>query len=255
MMIGSFIFNETSSESFNLVSKSIKRPLLPAMKVRRVELVGASGVYDFSDNEYSPRSITMRVVYIGSDYTELRSKARQIAGWLGVNEWCKLVINDESDKYYLAKVTDEIALQSVWEAGSADITFDCQPFAYSVDEENLEVVDIVGPTAYEFTNPGTRLINYKSPQGSKFNIILTGAWTDISLSMNGAVLHYYQAANGILTIDNIEMEASLDGVNKFNVLTGDVDTFLKIVPGVNTLTISGTDLDVVVNIDYVPLWL
>ena len=255
-MIGAFIFNEVESSTFKLVCKSVKRPLLPAVKVRRVELTGISGVYDFDDdgNEYSMRPLVMKIQYIGTSYEELRSRARSIAAWLSTSTWAKLRIHDEDDKYYLAKVTGEIDLDSLWESGAADIEFDCQPFAYSVDEE-VEEFEVDGLTNHAFINPGTRLINYKSPQGSKSKITIVGAWTTLSLSMNGKTLNYPEAGNGTLIFDNIEMECTLGGVNKFSVLTGDVDTFLKVIPGDNTLTINGTGLDLDVTVEYIPLWI
>jgi predicted phage tail component-like protein len=253
-MIGSFKFNNVESSSFNLVCKSVKRPLLPAIKVKRIELPGVSGAYDFENSEYALRSVTMRIAYIGSSYSDLRSKARSIAAWLSLGTWAKLIINDETDKYYLAKVTGEIELESLWESGSADITFDCQPFAYSINEETL-TSQVAGTTNYEFVNPGNRTINYKSPQGSKFKITVAGTFTTLSLSMNGSSLTYAEAINGTLIIDNIEMEVALGGVNKFNVIGGSIDTFLKIIPGNNILTIGGTGLNVNVTINYIPMWI
>ena len=256
-MIGSFIFNDVESDDFNLVCKSVKRPLLPAVKVKRVELSGTSGVYDFDtyDTEYSMRSITMKIQYIGTSYEELRSRARSISSWLSTNTWSKLRIHDEDDKYYLAKVTEEIDLGSLWEAGTADIVFDCQPFAYSVNEGVEEIIEITSLTNHDFNNPGTRLIDYKSPQGSKFKIILDGSWSTLSLTMNGKTLNYPESGSGILIFDNVEMECTLGEVNKFSVLTGDIDTFLKIIPGDNTLTINGTSLNLDATIEYIPLWI
>lgn len=255
-MIGAFVFNEVESSVFSLVCKSVKRPLLPAAKVKRVELLGISGVYDFdaNGNEYGMRPITMKIQYIGTSYEELRTRARNIAAWLSTNTWGKLRIHDEDDKYYLAKVTGEIDLQGLWQSGSADVTFDCQPFAYSVQEE-IETFNVIGLTDYGFANPGTRLINYRSPYGSKSRITVVGSWTTLSLSMNGQTLNYTEAGVGATVIfDNIEMECSSGGVNKFSVLTGDIDSFLKIMPGNNTLTVNGTGLNLTVTIEYIPLW-
>ncbi len=253
-MIGAFKFNNVESSTFSLVCKSIKRPLLPAVKVRRIEPIGGSGVYDFDENEYGTRSVTMGIAYIGTDYAELRTRARSLAGWLSVGGWSKLIINDEPDKYYLAKVTNEINLQSLWEAGIAEIIFDCQPFAYSVTEV-VESVTLMAPGTKAFTNLGTRVVNRKSPQGSKFKMEVVGSWTTLSLSMNGNTLTYPVSGSGTLVIDNVEMEVYLDAVNKYGVLTGDVDTFLSLVPGNNTLTIGGTGINATVTIKYIPLWL
>lgn len=262
-MIGAFIFNEIESSTFNLVCKSVKRPLLPAVKVRRVELAGISGVYDFDDEgtEYGMRPLTMKIQYIGTSYEELRTRARSIAAWLSTNAWAKLRIHDEDDKYYLAKVTEEIDLESLWESGSADVVFDCQPFAYSVTEASEDFAasanasETTCTVAHNFTNPGTRLINFKSPPGSKFQIKVVGSWMTLSLTMSSKTLNYTESGSGTLIFDNVEMECKLGSTNKFGVLTGDIDTFLKIVPGANTLTVAGTGLSVTVTINYIPMWM
>ena len=122
-----------------------------------MELPGASGVHDSDSDEYTLRSITMKIQYIGTSYEELRTRARQIASWLHTKTWVKLIINDEPDKYYLAKVTNEIDLDSLWESGTADVIFDCQPFAYSINETIVEF-NAEGDTNKIFDNPGTREI-------------------------------------------------------------------------------------------------
>ena len=58
-----------------------------------------------------------------------------------------------------------------------------------------------------------------------------------------------------MTIDNIEMEVDLDGLNKLSVVDGDIDQFLSINPGENTIYITGVDLDVTLTVDYIPMWL
>lgn len=246
-MVGSFKFNNVESSLFNLVCKSVKRPLLPAAKVRRIEIENASGAYDFDDEsvDYGLRSLTIKIQYIGTDYEELRTRARSISAWLSTRTWTPLQLHDEDDKYYLAKVTSEIDLNTLWESGSADIVFDCQPFAYSTTE-----VTAAGVGNVTFTNPGTREINYKSPPGSKFLIKVTGSWTTLKFTLNGRTLRYTEAGNGTLIIDNIKMEAMLGTVNKFYALEDDYDTFLEIKPGVNTLNVVGATAVV----EFIPMW-
>ena len=84
---------------------------------------------------------------------------------------------------------------------------------------------------------------------------VVGAWTTLTLSMNGKTLNYPVSGSGTLTIDNVEMEVYLGTVNKYGVVTGDVDTFLSLVPGLNTLTIGGTGINATITIKYIPLWL
>lgn len=255
-MIGSFSFNGIESSTFNLVCKSVKRPLLPAAKVNRIEIPGASGAYDFDDDSYDLRTITMQIAYIGTSYEELRTRARQIAAWLAVNNWVRLIINDEPDKYYLAKVTSETDLQSLWESGTADITFDCQPFAYSV-EESIFVFNVTEPMTYEFNNPGTRKIDFRSPQGSKFIISVMGSWASLNFTLNGQSLTYSQSgnSNAVVEIDNINMSVIQNGGNSFDKLDGDIDTFLSIIPGDNILTVGGSGLNISMSIIFIPIWI
>lgn len=240
-MIGAFRLNGIASQDFDLISRSVKRPILPPAKTKRIELPNASGAYDFDDLEYGIRSITMRIMYIGKDYYELRTRARSIAAWLSNPSWVKLIMDDEQDLYYLAKITEELDLNNFWESGAIDVVFDCQPFAYSVQEKNIP--------GTSFVNPGTRKIDYKSPQGSKFRIMATGS--NITIIMNGKTMTY-SGANGVLIIDSINMEATLNGENVFGRLSGDIDSFFTVLPGQNTFYISGGSN---VSINYIPMWI
>jgi len=254
-MIGSFSFNNVESSVYDLVCKSVKRPLLPAVKVNRTEIPGTSGSHDTDSNEYSLRPITMKIAYIGTSFEELRSRARQIAAWLSTGYWVKLIINDEPDKYYLARVTNEIDLVALWGSGTADISFDCQPFAYSVTE-SVATTTATGAKTLEFEHPGTRLINFRSPQGSKSLITVTGTWSTITLAMNGSSLTFGTAGSGsTLIVDNVELETSKDSVNSFSNLTGDIDKFLPIIPGVNALSIGGTGLNISIEVKFIPMWI
>jgi predicted phage tail component-like protein len=256
-MIGSFNFNNIESSAYNLVCKSVKRPLLPAVKTKRIELAGISGIYDFDSegNEYAMRQITMKIQYIGNDFEELRTRARDLALWLGVSSFCPLILNDEDDKYYLAKVTNEIDLDTLYESGSADIVFDCQPFALSVEDVD-HTFNVTGHTTEVISNPGNRVINFRSPPGSIFQVKMVGSWTTISVTVNGRYLTFNTAASSkTLIFDNIEMECTLDAVNNFNLLGGNTTTFLHVLPGNNSFEINGTGLNVDVTVKFTPLWL
>lgn len=255
MMVGSFTFNNINSESFNLVCKSVKRTLLPARKVYRSEPPNASGVYDTPGIEYSARIIEMKIQYIGTSFEELRSRARTIAAWLSV-EWANLIINDEPDKYYIARIDDEIVLDNLYEYGSANVTFICQPYALSVAWSSFSFNSGDLPNCV-FTNNGTRKITYKSPPGSKFLIKVLGSWNALTLELNGyQIAHNIITSNKELIIDNIAMEAKLAEVNVFNDISGDIDNFLPLIPGSNTLVVSGDGVNITsVTVEFIELWI
>lgn len=254
-MIGSFNFNGLESDIFGLICKSVSRPLLPSVKVNRIELQGMSGASDFNSDEYDLRKVVLGIIYVGDDYFELRERAREISAWLSTGDWRRLILNDEPDKYYLAKITKEINLKSVWESGRADLEFECQPFAYSLDEKIVNAT-CNGSLNLQFDNEGTRKINYRSPFGSKFLMTLTGSWTNLSISLNGVTLTYNKPASSeTLIIDNYELEVSQNGSNTFLNLGGDIDQFFEIIPGTNNLLVSGVGVNATVTITYIPLWI
>lgn len=278
-MIGSFKFRGVDSSEFNLVCRSIKRPLLPPMKVNQVEMPVRSGVFDFGGNDYGTREVRMSIAYIGDDYFELRRRARSIASWLSCKTWAPLLLNDEPDKYYLARIIDEVELHSLWESGVAEIPFICQPYAYFIKPtSNIEDmkwddadvpwevhIPLLGlqsftfstnePTIRTFNNPGTNEINFKSPQGSKNDMKITGSWSSITIIVNNKSIVYNIAGSGELIIDSINMEVKLNNNNILHAIDGDLDYFLEIKPGENLIEIQGTNLDVNVTIDFVPMWI
>lgn len=249
VLIGGFTFDGVNTSQFKLVGRSVKRPLLPAKRQKRLELAGVSGAYDFPGSGYSLREITMRIAYIGDNYHELRARARDIAAWLAQDDFCRLIMDDEPDKYYLAKVTSALDLQSLWQSGTVDVSFDCQPFAYSVEEQSVSLPAAGGI----ITNPGTRAVDFKSPHGSKFLITIANHGANVSLTMGGAVLSYSGSASGVLVFDNVEMTVTLGGANVFNALGGSIDTFFKMEPGANNLQVTGASGTVIVQ--YIPMWL
>ncbi len=279
-MIGSFEFNGIKSSTFKLACRSVSRPLLPAVRTRTIQIYGKSGIIDYSGGDFETRQIVMHVAYIGRSYNELRNRSREIAAWLSSNIWAKLIINDEPDKYYLARVISGINFETIHRLGQADITFECQPFAYMIVDPNIDAIwddadfpwttpvilwdnednytfVTTEPTTFSFDNPGTCEIACTSPQGSKFNIIITGTWTTLEISLNGKTLQFTEGAttSKTLIINNVEMEVKLNGVNKLSALEGDIDSFLSIIPGENIIQIDGTGLNVTVTLDFTPMWL
>lgn len=258
-MKGSFSFNGVSSESLGLICKSVKRPLLPAIKQSSNDSKAMSGIHDREEHEYDSRQITMKIQFKENSFENLRTKTHAIAAWLSQSVRKVLIINDEPDKYYLGKVvydTDFNFIIDRLETGTADITFVCQPFAYAITTETV-LFDSGDLPNCTFTNPGNRIINYKSPPGSLYQIRIIGSWTVLTLTSNGySITHTANVTNKLLLIDNVELEAYLAGVNALNELTGDIDDFLNIISGSNVITVSGTNLNITsIEVNYIPLWI
>lgn len=276
-MIGQIEYKGINSGQFGVYFRSINRPLLPPMRSKTKIINGSSGAYDFGDNDFNPAKIEIRIAYVPTDYVEREQRKREIAAWLSSNTWQRLILGNEPDKYYLAKIYNQVDLDSFMASGEASVTFECQPFAYMIvgtgEDLTWEQADFpwitdmpwimseaytftaTGTKNFTFNNPGTKEINFRSPQGSKSLIKVNGAWTTLSLSMNGKTLSYNKVSSGELVIDNVEMEIELNGANVLADITGALADFLVIKPGDNIISVSGTGLNITVTIDFAPMWL
>jgi len=128
-----------SLTDFNLVAKSVDRPLLPSLRKRELIVPGKHGSWDFGNNVYENRIIVIEIQYIGTSMAELRSRARDIAYWLSSLTYKSLIFDDETDKYYVAKIYEGVSLESLFIVGRASLLFECQPHALSTTLSDVTI--------------------------------------------------------------------------------------------------------------------
>ena len=267
---------KNSFTEFGIIAKSVKRPLLPTLKKKQLVIPGRHGSYDFGDNTFDNRTISVLLQFVGQNINDLRLQARNIAAWLS-GGYTPLTFDDEPDKYYLARVYDGIDLNSFALAGEATVTFECMPFAlYQVSTGEDVLLDSVlpldsnillntvdaytvavkGNTSCAINYWGTQEVGLDSPDGSKFDIIITGSFTTLSITLNGKTINYVVPMSGqTLIINNVDATIKIGSTNMLSNCTGDLTDFLKLVPGINTATISGTGLNCSVLFDFRPQYL
>lgn len=274
-----FTFNsQHSSSDFGIVVKSINRSMLPGMIKKEINIPGRHGTYDFSDNVYENRVISIGISYKATSHNDLREKVRDLASWLSQQDYCRLQFDDEPDKYYLAKVYGAVNFENMLKLGKTSIEFICQPHAqYLVstceeytwgdeltwgvdipwDWSDTYIFDCTGNMTYDIDYIGNYELSNAAQNGSKFNIIITGTFTTLTLALNGNTLTYGEAiASETITIDCINMTVKKGSTNKLSVCTGDLTEFFKLLPlENNTLTISGTALNVEFTIDFIPIYI
>ena len=279
-MIG-FEYNSLHSyNGFNIIAKSVNRPLLPALNKREIAIPGKQGTYDFSENTYANRIISVLIQYVGSSFNDLRLRARDIAAWLSQTSYKELIFDDEPDKYYLAKIYGDVGLENFFRLGKATINFECQPFAlYQVSSGEDIVLDSNIPLDSDvLLNPGDDFIfnipaeessdivtvvyngnaelGLGAEEGAQFDIIVTGTFSVFSISMNGKTLTYTEnCVAQTITIDNVNATVKNGVTNKLSNATGAVGDFLKLIPGNNTVTISKTGGNVDFKFDFRPQYI
>ena len=274
-----FKFGDNWASEFGIVFKSINRPLLPAMTNRSLSLYQKDGMYDFGNNKYENRIITIECTFKGDNVSDMRLNARDIAGWLSfidVNEKTKLIISDELDKFYYARLYNQVDLESILNYGKFTIEFECQPWAFSTlrtsESELLWVTDspwtvslpwsgadqylitnITSTTNAVFSNTGTKKIDYTSSQDAYSKIEFFGSATSITLTLNNKSITITGISGSTVIIDNVNMTITKNGVNALSSSSGSLDYFLPINAGNNILNISGTGLNIsTLSIDFRP---
>lgn len=277
MRPGTFDRKGINSSNFNIVAQSINRPMIPAMTPKILTVPGMHGVHDFGVNTYSNQNIPVHIAFVGNDIYELMSRADEIAAWLTSKKYEPLTFADEPNVYYLAKIYDKVALEKFKRFGEADINFDCMPFKIYQESSGKDLtwdsdltwgceytwgsaddykVAVTANTTFDIEYFGTQELGFGDPAGSQFDIVITGSFTTLSITLNDKTINYNEAiANETVTINNIKATIKKGIENKLPVCSGDLDDFLRLIPGTNTATITGTGLNCSVLFDFRPQFL
>ena len=140
-----------------------------------------------------------------------------------------LILSNEFDKYYKARIVDSIDYEKLLRFRTADIKFRVQPFKYS-NEEGVKTFDITNETSINVYNNG----NLKS----KPIIKITGSGTIEFKQENVSIFSYTFPENDTyVVIDSDKQDAYVETTLKNRSMNGEFPIF-KI--GKNTISWTGT---------------
>lgn len=97
-------------------------PILPTIDSKTEKVAGKAGEYDFGV-EIGTRSIKVDIQLIGEDQHDIMSKATDFAQWLFHEDLQPLIIMDEPDKQYMARIVNETEIEEVFRVGQASLEF------------------------------------------------------------------------------------------------------------------------------------
>lgn len=154
-MIG-FKFRNIHSSTFGIGVRSDDRSVIPALRKNEFVIPGQHGTIDYGMNTYEKRPISLTLGLLkNQNHEALRSKARDIAKWISGQG--ALVFDDEPDKAYDAKVYNYVGIDQIQllPMGLLTVTFECQPFAESLEynQVNKNITD--NPEEIEVNVNGT----------------------------------------------------------------------------------------------------
>ena len=111
--------------------RDIRRDILPSVRHRTMSL-GGHGVHYFG-RWYDELTIEVDVVIAGDSPSALRDSIRKVAAWLNSEVPRQLIFSDEPDKYYMAVLIGQTAIEQMITDGIVTLSFLCpDPFAYAL---------------------------------------------------------------------------------------------------------------------------
>jgi phage-related protein len=189
------------------------------MRVKETVIDGVDGslIEELGYESYD-KSMTV-ALKVGADVDEI------VEYFTGVGE---LVMSNEPDKYYKARIIKSIDYERLLRFRTAKVTFRVQPFKY--DNEELEIYGNISNRSMTVSNIG----NYPA----KPLITIKGMGT-VELSVNGTMICRYVFPNegDTVILDSEKQDAYLGSVLKNRSMIGEFPALAK---GSNVITWSGT---------------
>ena len=229
-------------------------PMTPEMRTKTLSIPGMAGEWDFG-SEWGPRPFTLPFGIIEHDNFARQRKLNTFVAFLldayGRPRPIKLYFDYEPDKYYEVKLAAKIDPSRLRHSARFDVQFTAHdPFKkYAVPSDEI-IMDsdipimsdilwdtglndrtITAPETFEIINNGSLAI--------PFAFRIDGSGENVSLTANGKRMTLGTFANKTIDIRS-NYEVQVDGVTDLTATNG---VFLELLPGVNRISVSGSNLN------------
>lgn len=236
-----------------------QEPMLPDLRPNTIAIPGRHGAYDFGAF-FDAREFLLDCVFKRQDYAELKSQIRHFVR-LFVDDYgrpksVKLRFGDEPDKYYDVKLRAGVPIDRLAGFGtftlplvahdptakfivtSDQITMDADIPILSdlLWETGLNDRTITAPTTFTVVNNGTTAI--------RFSYKVVGSGTNVTLSANGKAFSLGTFSGKTIEVDGEQYTVKVGGVTDLTMTGGD---FIELLPGINSVKVSGSNLNITVS--------
>lgn len=221
-MLGFTFRNQHTSAFTGLIVKTVNNPLLPPKRVKRIAVPGRDGSYVFEDG-FDNKQLEFQCVLVRGSIQERRPRLREIAAWLsGAGD---LILDHEPDKAYrVLRAVSDVGLVLENLKDEFNIVFETEPFQYG----EQHVISVDTPTPFTVTNAGS------APAETLISVTGSG---DIAVAC-GAQTFSLAGMTERLHLDSQRMLVYNDALS--NQLFKHTGGFIQLMPGANTITVSGT---------------
>lgn len=241
------------------VTLDSSEPMLPQFRTNTMTVPGRHGAYDFGAY-MDVRQFDLNCVFKRQSYTDLKAQIRQFVRLFvddyGQPKTVKLRFGDEPDKYYDVKASGGVPVERLANLGFFTLPLIAHdPMAKFIVPSNDIIMDsdvpilsdilwdtginnrrITSPTVFEIINNGTTSV--------PFSFQLQGSGNDVTLYANGRTFSLGSFINANLEVDGESFLVKFNGTNDLTRTSGD---FLELLPGVNEVEVSGTNISLTIS--------
>lgn len=232
-----FSFNGISSSVYGIIGYP-RVSLVPERRKNKAEISGRDGSFDFGNDSYYPRPITMECMIKANNKAARDTALAEAAVWLSGSG--PLILGRSNTKQWMAKVYSSIDLELAARTGRFTVVFEADPpFAEDVD-------DVVGTIGTEQ--------DYGSPL--EFFPVVTLSMTGSAPSVQVCLLstgEYVLVNDSLENGDELVFDMGAGNVLKNGVTCKDkvniASLYFGVPPGLQTITVT-TDGTYTVSITY-----
>lgn len=224
-----FIINNECSLDHGVVVKELPSITIPKKRVEEVTVLGRDGTLTVSDETYEPTTKICKVYYNGENPDELITFLQD----------GKVIFSNFQDRFYNMQIVSEIPIDEIFKNNEYgnwyefNITFRCQPFGYSIDNEEVII-----------TQKDTSIYNYASKESDP--IITVFGDGDINLLIDEQQVTL-KGVEGYITIDSTKLRSYKDLENQNSKKIGNFP-ILKV--GENNINWDGNITKIVITPNY-----
>ena len=248
-------FKGIHSSTYDIVTKSVNRQLLPGVTRFTQQVPGMHGVIDYGNDTYGEKTISTLLQHnYNHKMSNLMEWAEQVVAWLyDDGEYHDLIFDDQPTRVYHAKIAANIDLSPDHSLAALQVVFTCNPPNPFVNGVELTPEEIIWNTAAKdgnqymqeftanghmrFTNIGTLPVK---PKITLLNNVPAGT----AITYNGSTLTYTALSQYDSVIIDCESETvtrGSDGANLYSNITG---SYFEFAPGQINLDIVATGIGV-----------
>lgn len=143
----------SSSAVPELYVQTVRRPFVGGVRDVYVEVPGRESAWLFAE-EPGDATITMECAIVGASNTARRAAVRNLAAWASKRGRKALIIDDEPDRLWWAKLASPPDVQEAINWGRFSLEWRCQPYAEAVAVSSAALTGLSTGVTKTFDVPG-----------------------------------------------------------------------------------------------------